>query len=76
MPTDATTLIAGWLFFLFICVGLPLICVAHEVSYWADRHNRAQAKPVQGRRTGLSEHAFPFGQTERRAKRTLDRPPP
>ncbi|BAU76517.1 hypothetical protein [Metapseudomonas furukawaii] len=32
--------------------------------------------PVQGRRTGLSEHASPFGQTERRAKRTLDRPPP
>ncbi|WP_137821705.1 hypothetical protein [Pseudomonas sp. D(2018)] len=31
---------------------------------------------VQGRRTGLSEHASPFGQTERRAKRTLDRPPP
>ncbi|MNR55078.1 hypothetical protein D3C85_1753880 [compost metagenome] len=31
---------------------------------------------VQGRRTGLSEHASPFGQTERRAKRTLDRAPP
>jgi hypothetical protein len=76
MPADITTLIAGWLFFLFICVGLPLICVAHEVSYWADRNNRTQAKPVQGRRTGLSERAFPFGQTERRAKRTLDRPPP
>ena len=32
--------------------------------------------PVQGRRTGLSEHASPFGQTERRAQRTLDRAPP
>ncbi|UCO99571.1 hypothetical protein LF844_07110 [Metapseudomonas lalkuanensis] len=31
---------------------------------------------VQGRRTGLSEHASPFGQTERRAKQTLDRAPP
>lgn len=37
---------------------------------------RTQAEQVQGRRTGLSECAFPFGQTERRAKRTLDRPPP
>ena len=35
-----------------------------------------KANPVQGRRTGLSEPAFPFGQTARRAKRTLDRPPP
>ncbi len=37
---------------------------------------RAQAESVQGRRTGLSEPASPFGQTERRAQRTLDRPPP
>lgn len=37
---------------------------------------RAQAASVQGRRTGLSEPASPFGQTERRAQRTLDRPPP
>ena len=37
---------------------------------------RSQANQVQGRRTGLSEPAFPFGQTERRAKRTLDRAPP
>ncbi|WBG63189.1 hypothetical protein [Pseudomonas citronellolis] len=36
----------------------------------------AKASQVQGRRTGLSERAFPFGQTERRAKHTLDRPPP
>jgi hypothetical protein len=35
-----------------------------------------KATPVQGRRPGLSERAFPFGQTERRAKRTLDRAPP
>lgn len=37
---------------------------------------RAQAESVQGRRTGLSEPASPFGQTERRAQRTLDHPPP
>ncbi|WP_313465119.1 hypothetical protein [Pseudomonas nitroreducens] len=36
----------------------------------------AKTLPVRGRRTGLSERAFPFGQTERRAKRTLDRAPP
>ncbi|WP_207887283.1 hypothetical protein [Pseudomonas sp. 30_B] len=36
----------------------------------------AKTSPVRGRRTGLSERAFPFGQTERRAKRTLDRAPP
>jgi len=31
---------------------------------------------VRGRAPGLSEHASPFGQTEARAERTLDRPPP
>ncbi|WEJ71428.1 hypothetical protein [Pseudomonas sp. PSE14] len=36
----------------------------------------AKTSPVRGRRTGLSEHAPSFGQTERRAKRTLDRAPP
>ncbi|AYF85647.1 hypothetical protein D6Z43_27700 [Pseudomonas sp. DY-1] len=40
------------------------------------RRPRAGLAPVQGRRTGLSEHASPFGQTERRAERTLDRAPP
>ncbi|MBD9630637.1 hypothetical protein [Pseudomonas sp. PDM19] len=75
MPTDATFCVS-LLFALLTCVGFPLMCVAHEISKWADRNSRTQAKPVQGRRTGLSERAFPFGQTERRAKRTLDRPPP
>ncbi|WP_371365320.1 hypothetical protein ACA097_19380 [Pseudomonas sp. QL9] len=75
MPADATFCVS-LLFALLTCVGFPLMCVAHEISKWADRNNRTQANPVQGRRTGLSEHAFPFGQTERRAKRTLDRPPP
>ncbi|MCQ4314247.1 hypothetical protein NAV33_20475 [Pseudomonas stutzeri] len=31
-----------------------------------------EAEQVQGRAPGLSEHASPFGQTEARAKRTLD----
>jgi hypothetical protein len=34
------------------------------------------AHPVKGRAPGLSEHASPFGQTEARAERTLERPPP
>ena len=75
MHTDAAFSLT-LLFALLTCVGFPLMCVAHEISKWADRHNRPQANQVQGRRTGLSERAFPFGQTERRAKRTLDRPPP
>ncbi|MBD9513324.1 hypothetical protein [Pseudomonas sp. PDM22] len=75
MPTDAAFSLT-LLFALLTCVGFPLMCVAHEISKWADRNNRTQANQVQGRRTGLSERAFPFGQTERRAKRTLDRPPP
>ncbi|MNO01347.1 hypothetical protein D3C81_2214650 [compost metagenome] len=37
---------------------------------------RTALATVTGRRTGLSEHASPFGQTERRAKRTLDPAPP
>ncbi|WAJ35879.1 hypothetical protein OU800_14745 [Pseudomonas sp. GOM7] len=36
----------------------------------------AEADPVKGRAPGLSEHASPFGQTEARAERTLERPPP
>lgn len=75
MHTDAAFSLT-LLFALLTCVGFPLMCVAHEISKWADRHSRTQANQVQGRRTGLSECAFPFGQTERRAKRTLDRPPP
>lgn len=35
-----------------------------------------EADPVKGRAPGLSEHAPPFGQTEARAERTLERPPP
>ncbi|CAM3824406.1 hypothetical protein [Ectopseudomonas alcaliphila] len=34
------------------------------------------AMSVKGRAPGLSEHAPPFGQTEARAERTLERPPP
>lgn len=33
-------------------------------------------EPVKGRAPGLSEHASPFGQTEARAERTLEHPPP
>lgn len=32
-------------------------------------------RPVNSRAPGLSEHALPFGQTEARAKRTIERPP-
>ncbi|HEY1027938.1 MAG TPA: hypothetical protein VGE28_09985 [Pseudomonas sp.] len=34
------------------------------------------ATSVKGRAPGLSEHAPPFGQTEARAERTLEHPPP
>ncbi|WEW97821.1 hypothetical protein P3T65_26945 [Pseudomonas nitroreducens] len=56
---------------------LLLVAYALVVGRYHARHTvRTWANPVQGRRTGLSEHALPFGQTERRAKRTLDRAPP
>jgi hypothetical protein len=56
---------------------LLLLACALMVGRYHARHTvRAWARPVQGRRTGLSEHAPSFGQTERRAKRTLDRAPP
>ncbi len=41
-----------------------------------DPANATDAEPVKGRAPGLSEHASPFGQTEARAERTLERPPP
>ncbi|MFK4072370.1 hypothetical protein ACI2KX_01515 [Ectopseudomonas khazarica] len=41
-----------------------------------DPANAADAEPVKGRAPGLSEHASPFGQTEARAERTLEHPPP
>ena len=56
---------------------LVLLAVSALVGRYHARHTiPSWASQVQGRRTGLSESAFPFGQTERRAKRTLDRPPP
>ncbi|MDP9940647.1 hypothetical protein [Ectopseudomonas alcaliphila] len=42
----------------------------------SDPANVADAEPVKGRAPGLSEHAPPFGQTEARAERTLEHPPP
>jgi disulfide bond formation protein DsbB len=57
-----------WLVLLTVGAVVGRYHARHTVPAWADQ--------VQGRRTGLSECAFPFGQTERRAKRTLDRPPP
>lgn len=42
----------------------------------SDPANAADAEQVKGRAPGLSEHALPFGQTEARAERTLERPPP
>ena len=38
--------------------------------------NAVAPEPVKGRAPGLSEHAPPFGQTEARAERTLEHPPP
>jgi hypothetical protein len=67
MPTNAATFVALWLAFLVVAMSLAMLFGLPAIRTWANQ--------VQGRRTGLSERAFPFGQTERRAKRTLDRPP-
>ena len=52
--------------------------IAHAIEQCApsDPANAADAEQVKGRAPGLSEHASPFGQTEARAERTLERPPP
>ena len=42
----------------------------------SDPANATAPEPVKGRAPGLSEHAPPFGQTEARAERTLEHPPP
>ena len=57
-----------WLILLAVGAVAGRYHARHTIPTWTSQ--------VQGRRTGLSERAFPFGQTERRAKRTLDRPPP
>ncbi|MFT0625781.1 hypothetical protein SAMN03159511_1127 [Pseudomonas sp. NFACC19-2] len=49
--------------------------VVHQCAP-SDPANAADSDPVKGRAPGLSEHAPPFGQTEARAERTLERPPP
>lgn len=57
-----------WLVLLAVVAVVGRYHARHTIPTWASQ--------VQGRRTGLSGRALPFGQTERRAKRTLDRPPP
>ena len=42
----------------------------------SDPANAADAEQVKGRAPGLSEHVPSFGQTEARAERTLEHPPP
>ncbi|MDT4884378.1 hypothetical protein FQZ97_1205110 [compost metagenome] len=68
MPVNASFFVALWLLFMTCALGVATLFGLSATRTWAD--------PVRGRRTGLSEHALPFGQTERRATRTLDRPPP
>lgn len=68
MPAKALAASLFWL--------LTLAYALMVARYHARHAHRTWANPVQGRRTGLSERAFPFGQTERRAKRTLERAPP
>lgn len=68
MITNPIPHLIFWLVLIVIALLVGRYHARHTIPTWADQ--------VQGRRTGLSEHAFPFGQTERRAKRTLDRPPP
>ena len=58
---------------LFVVLSLRF---AKALGFWPHPNPHTEPAPVQGRRTGLSEHVSPFGQTERRAERTLDRPPP
>ncbi|GJN48265.1 hypothetical protein [Pseudomonas tohonis] len=67
MATDVLSFFIIWLLFVVPCLFS---------IYLPAPATRAWLYPVQGRRTGLSEHASPFGQTERRAQRTLDRAPP
>ncbi|WP_061240414.1 hypothetical protein [Ectopseudomonas composti] len=49
--------------------------VVHQCAP-SDLTNAATLEQVKGRAPGLSEHAPPFGQTEARAERTLEHPPP
>lgn len=77
---------------VFLCVGIvALLCLPLIIAYCkyldrkeaqakhrvpSDPANAADADQVKGRAPGLSEHASPFGQTEARAERTLEHPPP
>lgn len=68
MVTDPLPHLIFWLVLLTYALAFVRYHARHTIPTWANQ--------VRGRRTGLSEHALPFGQTERRAKRTLDRAPP
>ena len=68
MSTKAIAHLIFWLVLLTYAAVVGRYHARHAVPTWV--------RQVRGRRTGLSEHALPFGQTERRAKRTLDRAPP
>lgn len=61
------------------CSGIARLSVQFQAQAKrpapSDPANAADAEQVKGRAPGLSEHASPFGQTEARAKRTLERPP-
>ncbi|WP_152226015.1 hypothetical protein [Pseudomonas sp. SCB32] len=68
MVTNPIPHLIFWLLLIAYALMVGRYHARHTIPAWADQ--------VRGRRTGLSEHASSFGQTERRAKRTLDRAPP
>lgn len=81
MTEHSLQLIVLILLYALVCIGF-LVLVIIELRHSHSSHARfhqpttcTAAQPVKGRRTGLSEHATPFRQTERRAKQTLERPP-
>ncbi|MHB9800468.1 hypothetical protein ACYCAX_21960 [Pseudomonas sp. MT3] len=68
MVTNPIPHLIFWAVLIIVALLVGRDHARHTIPTWADQ--------VRGRRTGLSEHASSFGQTERRAKRTLDRAPP
>ncbi|TBU73314.1 hypothetical protein DNK10_18805 [Pseudomonas daroniae] len=60
----------------FILVGVALFLVLPFFMYALIRLGLSRnSGPVNSRAPGLSEHDSPFGQTEARAERTIERPP-
>lgn len=65
-----------WLEAFLLLLAIALVIYLNVLMFGIVRREIYRyTGPVNSRAPGLSEHASSFGQTEARAKRTIERPP-